>query len=92
MVSVFAEATKFFLGTVSNEYGNGPAAGIKALRWWLSDEADCFNPVELPNTAGTLDPDDKSNNIFRKGEVVDRLKPVLDRIQEWGAERTKTIR
>ena len=91
MVCAFAEATKLFPETVSNEYGNGPGAGFEALRWWLIDEANCFNSVEFPNRAGILDPNDKSNIVLWKEEVDDRLDAVLDRIQECGAEKAKIM-
>ena len=91
MVCAFAEAIKLFPETVSNEYGSGSGAGLEALRWWLIGEANCFNSVEFPNQAGTLEPNDKSNIVFGKEEVDDRLDAVLDRIQEWGGGRTKIV-
>lgn len=91
VVRAFTEAIKLFPDSVSNEYGNGPSAGFKELRWWLIDEANCFNSVEPSNPAGTLDPNDKSNIIFREEEVDDRLDAVLGQIQEWRVERTKRV-
>ena len=90
-VSVLAEAIKLLPDTVSNEYGKGSKAGIEALGWWINEEADCFNSVEPPNPAGSLEPTDKSNLIFKNEEVNDRLDAVLQRIREWHEERTKII-
>ena len=91
LISVFAEMIKLLPDTVSNEYGNGPDAGLEALRWWINDEADCFNFVEPSNPAGDLEPNDKSNLVFKEDEINNRLDAVMSRIQDWRTEKTKII-
>ena len=92
MLFVYAAACNQFPNTVSNEYGQGPAAGLQQLKWWLVEEANGFQGLLMPpKSIGRLDTTDRSNILFESGNVERDLGKVLSQIEEWREERTSWI-
>ncbi len=87
LVRVYAAAVDEFPSSIEGEYGTGPCAGEEQLSWWLVDETSFFQETDRPCTIEGRDPRDPSNIEFEEKDVSDRLDDVIDRIQEWKAER-----
>lgn len=92
MLLVYAAACNQFPNTVSNEYGQGPTAGLQQLKWWLTEEANGFQGLLMPpKSIGRLDTADRSNILFESGNVERDLDQVLSQIEEWRKERTSWL-
>lgn len=64
-----------------------PAAGEKQLKWWLIEEATCFQGTQFRGSTGTVSPHDRSNLDFSENEVADNRTGVLAQIEEWKKRR-----
>lgn len=91
MLLTYHSATKLFAETIENDYGHGPDAGIRQLRWWLVDCSNGFQGVLFPQNIGTEDPTDKSNLNFKVADMRENLAKVLDEVELWKRERTAWI-
>ena len=91
LTRVYAAAVDQFPTSLEGEYGAGPAAGEEQLSWWLVDETNLFRETDRPITMEERDPSDPSNVEFEEKDVKDRLAEVLERTQEWKAERHSLI-
>ena len=91
LIRVYAAAVDRFPSSIEGEYGTGPVAGEEQLSWWLVDETNSFRETDRSVTIEGRDPRDPSNIGFGESSVRDKLPEVLDRIQEWKAERHRLI-
>ena len=91
LIRVYAAAVDHFPSSIEGEYGTGPTAGEEQLSWWLVDETNLFRETDRTITIEGRDPSDPSNIEFREQDVRHKLNDVLDRIQEWKAERHMLI-
>ncbi|KAG9238181.1 hypothetical protein BJ875DRAFT_539848 [Amylocarpus encephaloides] len=91
MLQTYIRAANKLPASVTSDYGKGSEAAIGELNWWITEEADLFNPPLPPTleTPGKTFAGDSSNPLFQENDVKERLDGVLDRTQEWRKERVR---
>ncbi|MCJ1465980.1 hypothetical protein MMC07_004599 [Pseudocyphellaria aurata] len=84
---IFHRAFQQYPNTIRNGYCSGPVAGQNQLKWWLIEEASCFEGLQSRRSTGTVNSHDNSNLDFSEQEVADNMTGVLAQIAEWKKRR-----
>jgi hypothetical protein len=79
MIQTYGEACKLLPETLRNDYGLGPSAAIKQLKWWLIEESQGFDCQRFPEDIGSLEPKDKSNLRFNSADIDTNFSTLLER-------------
>ena len=83
----YSEAIKLLPEPFLDKHSTGSDATIAQLKWLLIEEVNGFDGFLLPNSAATIDMEDRSNLKFQYSQVSSNLEGVLTQIHDWRFQR-----